>query len=99
MSEVLKKKQGEVVRAGKLLARALFGDHEEVAEELRDDILREQSEKGGGVPLTTTGFSFVRCAGCAREQAIAPDVDVRELERVGWRLDAGAWRCRFCVGK
>ena len=95
----LREKESEIGRAGRLVFDAIFGETEELEVRLGDELDREAAARGEDVAIPTTGHSFVRCAGCAREQVVAPDVDARSLEQSGWRLTSGAWRCSFCVPK
>jgi hypothetical protein len=41
--------------------------------------------------------SIIRCDECAREQTIPASFGRADVERLGWRRVARAWRCSFCV--
>jgi hypothetical protein len=95
--KILRTKEAEIAKAGRLVFDAIFGDSDEFEQTLEDEIDREAS--GDNAAITVEGHSFVRCAACGREQVVPPNIDARVLEQHGWRLDAGAWRCSFCVGR
>ncbi|MFI5296769.1 MAG: hypothetical protein ACHREM_01615 [Polyangiales bacterium] len=41
--------------------------------------------------------STIRCDDCGREQSIPASFSARDVERLGWRRVARAWRCSFCT--
>jgi hypothetical protein len=95
----LRAKESEIGKAGRLVFDALFGETEDLQTRLGDELDREAASRGKTEPILVEAHSFVRCDGCAREQIVPPDVDVRTLTQRGWRLSGGAWRCSFCVSK
>lgn len=95
----MRQKEGEIAKAGRLFFDALFGEPEDLEQRVGDELDRAAAVRGEDVPIPAVGHSFVRCEGCAREQAVPPNVDVRTLEQQGWRFAGGAWRCSFCVPK
>jgi hypothetical protein len=95
----MRQKEGEIAKAGRLFFDALFGDSSEVEERVGRELDREAAARGEDVAIPADGDSFIRCGGCAREQKVAPNVDVRSLEKHGWRLAGGVWRCAFCIPK
>jgi hypothetical protein len=95
----MRQKEGEIVKAGRLFFDAVFGESKDLEQRVGDELDRHAAARGEDVAIPTTGHSFVRCEGCAREQIVAPNVDVRSLEQSGWKFANGAWRCSFCVSK
>lgn len=96
--KILRSKEAEIAKAGRMVFDALFGDSDEFQKKIEGEIEGE-GDGGGAVDpeaITVPGHSLVRCGTCAREQVVAPDVDVRTLAQHGWQLDAGTWRCAFC---
>ena len=96
--KILRSKEAEISKAGRMVFDAIFGDSREFQQKLGEEMDRETAAEDEGA-ITVEGSSLVRCAGCAREQPVPPNVDVRALERHGWRYADGAWRCPFCVGR
>lgn len=92
--KILRRKEGEITKAGRMFFDAVFGDTKEFVRKAKEEL--EESESRAGA-ITVEAQSFVRCEGCAREQIVPPDMDARVLESRGWRLKAGAWRCPFCA--
>jgi hypothetical protein len=97
--KILRTKEAEISKAGRLVFDAIFGDSDALERRLADEADAATPDAAPGDALTVEGHSFVRCAGCAREQTVPENVDVRTLEQRGWRLAGGAWRCSFCVVK
>jgi hypothetical protein len=99
---LLKAKKRELATTGRLLFSAFFGApkafERQVEREFGEEAHPREMTTAGPAKLTE-GYSFVRCSSCAREQAVAVHLDARSLEQSGWRLDAGSWRCPFCVGR
>jgi hypothetical protein len=95
----LREKEAEIGKAGRLVFDAIFGETKDLEARVGDELDREAAARGEDVAIPTTGYSFVRCEGCAREQVVPPNIDVRSLEQSGWRFASGAWRCSFCVPK
>lgn len=95
--KILRSKEAEISKAGRMVFDAIFGDSRDFQRKLDEEIDREAAADPEAI--TVEASSFVRCAGCAREQAVPLNVDVRSLERHGWRYADGAWRCPFCVGR
>jgi hypothetical protein len=94
--KILKSKENEIAKAGRMVFDALFGDSDEFEKKLEQEI-EEDAPPGEIVPAV--GHSLLRCLGCAREQGVPPGVDVFVLEQQGWRFDGTAWRCPFCVAR
>ena len=92
--KILKSKEGEIAKAGRMLFDALFGDSAEFEKKLEDEITLDAPAED---VISTAGHSLLRCVGCAREQGVPAGVDVFTLEHEGWRFDGTAWRCPFCV--
>ena len=97
--KILRAKEGEIAKAGRMFFDAVFGDSQEFQQKLGDEIDAEATAAADARAIAVEGHSFVRCAGCAREQIVPPNVDVHVLEQQGWQFAAGAWRCSFCVGR
>jgi hypothetical protein len=97
--KLVSQKGTDIRNAGRLVFEALFGDAEELERRVGDDLDRAAAAHGESAALPTVGHSLVRCEGCAREQAVPVDVDVRTLQKSGWRFHESAWRCPFCVSK
>ena len=97
--KILRAKESEIVKAGRLFFDAVFGDSDEFQQKLGQEIDTEATAAADARAITVEGHSFVRCTGCAREHVVPPTVDVRVLEQQGWQFAAGAWRCSFCVGR
>ena len=95
--KIVRSKEAEITKAGRMVFDAIFGDSQEFQRKLDEELDREAPDAGDAI--TAQGHSLVRCAGCAREQGVPPNVDVRTLERHGWRFADGAWRCQFCAAK
>lgn len=105
---ILRSKQTEISKAGRLLFDALFSDSKEFERQIGDELDAEEQQGGapggGGAPpqapateaIPVDGRSLVRCERCGREVAVAPTEDALNLERHGWRFAAGVWRCPFC---
>jgi hypothetical protein len=93
------RKGTDIRNAGRLFFEALFGEPGELERRVGDDLDRAAAARGEDVVIPAVGHSLVRCAGCAREQAVPVDVDVRVLQKSGWRFHESAWRCPFCVSK
>ena len=106
---ILRSKQTEISKAGRLLFDALFSDAKDFEQQIGDELDAEEQQggvpaAGGGDPPRTPateaipvdGRSLVRCERCGREVAVAPTEDALNLERHGWRFAAGVWRCPFC---
>jgi hypothetical protein len=96
--KILRSKEQEIAKAGRLIFDAIFGDSREFQERVGEELDDEAAARDPNV-ITVHAESIVRCAGCAREQTIPTNVDVRVLERQGWRFGAGEWRCPFCPPK
>jgi hypothetical protein len=94
--KILRSRGAEITKAGRMVFDAIFGDSHEFQRKVGEE-LDDAAAEADADAITVEATSLVRCAGCAREQAVAANVDVRVLERQGWRFDAGAWRCSFCV--
>jgi hypothetical protein len=97
--KLVNRKGTDIRNAGRLFFEALFGEPGELERRVGDDLDRAAAAHGENVAIPTTGHSLVRCVGCAREQAVPVDIDVRVLQESGWRFHEGAWRCPFCVSK
>ena len=97
--KILRAKENEIAKAGRLFFDAVFGDSDEFEQKLAIEVDTEVDTERDTQAITVEGHSFVRCAGCAREQTVPSNVDVRVLEQQGWNFAAGAWRCSFCVGR
>jgi uncharacterized protein with PIN domain len=95
--KILRSKEAEIAKAGRLVFDAIFGDSREFQKNLEEEMDREAS--GDADAVVVEGHSFVRCSGCGREQKVPPHVDVRVVEQHGWRFASSAWRCPFCVGR
>jgi hypothetical protein len=92
--KILRRKEGEITKAGRMFFDAVFGDTKEFVRKAREELEQEETR---GDAITVEADSFVRCEGCAREQVVPADMDARALEGRGWRLRNGAWRCPFCA--
>jgi len=92
--KILRSKEAEIAKAGRLVFDALFGETEAFERTLGDELDRDSAAAG---TLTVEGSGFVRCVGCAREKPVPATVDVQVIELEGWRFDVGAWLCPFCV--
>ena len=97
--KILRAKESEIAKAGRMFFDAVFGDSEEFQQKIGDEIDAEADAAADANAITVEGHSFVRCAGCARVQFVPPNVDVHVLEQQGWQFAASAWRCSFCVGR
>ncbi len=95
----MRQKEGEIAKAGRLFWDAVFGEPKELEQRVGDELDRVAAARGEDVAIPAVGHSLVRCEGCAREQGVPPDIDVRSLEKRGWRFAGGAWRCAFCIPK
>ncbi len=95
----MREKEAEIGKAGRLFFDAIFGESKDLEQRVGDELDRAAAARGEDVAIPATGHSFVRCEGCAREQIVPPDVDVRSLAQSGWQFTNGAWRCSFCVSK
>jgi hypothetical protein len=105
---ILRSKQTEISKAGRLLFDAIFSDGDDFQRQIGDELDAEEgagaAPVAGGAPaqpaaveaIPVDGRSFVRCERCGREVAVAPTEDALNLERHGWRFAAGVWRCSFC---
>ena len=92
--KILKSKENEIAKAGRMVFDALFGDSAEFEKKLEDEITLDAPAEA---VVPAEGHSLLRCVGCAREQGVPAGVDVFTLEQQGWRFDGTAWRCPFCV--
>jgi hypothetical protein len=92
--KILKSKEDEITKAGRMVFDALFGDSAEFERKIEDEITLDAPAEA---VIPTSGHSLLRCVGCAREQGVPAGVDVFTLEQQGWRFDGTAWRCPFCV--
>ncbi len=95
----MREKEAEISKAGRLFFDAIFGESKDLEQRVGDELDRAAAARGDDVAIPAAGHSFVRCEGCAREQVVPPDVDVRSLAQGGWQFANGAWRCSFCVSK
>ena len=91
---ILKSKENEIAKAGRMVFDALFGDSAEFEKKLEEEVAADAPAE---VAIPAAGHSLLRCVGCAREQGVPAGVDVFTLEQQGWRFDGTAWRCPFCV--
>jgi hypothetical protein len=92
---ILRAKEAEISKAGRMVFDAIFGDSDEFEQKLSDELDAEDGDERE--VITVEAHSLVRCGGCGREQSVPTSVDVRVLEQHGWRFAAGDWRCPFCV--
>jgi hypothetical protein len=89
---ILRAKESEIAKAGRLVFDALFGETHEFERNIADEIDRDAEPA-----VTVEGHGFVRCFGCAREKPVPAAVDVHVIEEEGWRFDGVGWRCPFCI--
>jgi uncharacterized protein with PIN domain len=97
--KILRAKETEITRAGKLVFDAIFGeskDFEKHVAELEEEATAPPADPNA---IQTSGYTVVRCDACNREAILPANVDLRALEQVGWRrVRDDAWRCATCGG-
>ncbi|HEX7664375.1 MAG TPA: hypothetical protein VF407_07695, partial [Polyangiaceae bacterium] len=69
---ILKSKETEIAKAGRLFFDAIFGDQKELERELEEQDT-ERSEQG--VTIDVDACSLIECAGCKRELIVPPNLD------------------------
>ena len=94
--KILRAKETEITRAGKLVFDAIFGESK--AFEKRVAELEEETEPPADPSaIEVPGYSVVHCSSCSREAVLPANVDARALEQVGWRGTGETWRCPMCA--
>jgi hypothetical protein len=97
--KILRTKENEIAKAGKLVFDAIFGDDKELEQRLSKELDEETDPPADPSAIDVQGYTVVRCARCPREAVLPANVDARALEQVGWRRVAGsdAWCCPMCA--
>jgi uncharacterized protein with PIN domain len=100
--KILKSKEAEIAKAGRLMFDALFGDDGEleknVEQELADEE-RDSTARGEWKVVDVEGHTLLRCDDCGRELVMLGSVNVELAERHGWRAENDKWRCSKCAAK
>ncbi len=100
--KILRTKENEIAKAGRLMFDALFGDDKELEQRLGKE-LDEEATAPPADPnaIDVVGCLVVPCSSCPREAVIPSNVDAKTLELVGWRRapTGAAWRCPMCVAR
>jgi hypothetical protein len=87
---ILRAKESEIAKAGRLVFDALFGETEVFERNLSEEIDRDAEA------ITVEGHGFDRCDGCGREKSLPAHND-QLVEEEGWRFDGACWHCPLCV--
>ena len=96
--KILRTKENEIAKAGKLVFDALFGDDDELERRLSKELDEETTDPPADPDaIEVVGCLVVPCSTCPREAVIPANVDARALELVGWRKNGDAWRCPMCA--
>ena len=100
--KILRTKEREIAKAGRLVFDALFGEDGELEKKLQEELPddeRDSTARGNWEVVDVEGHSLLRCDACGRELILAGSVDVALAERHGWRFAGGKWTCSTCTKK
>ena len=96
--KILRRKESEIAKAGKLVFDALFGDDSELEQRLSKALDEETTDPPADPnAIEAVGCLVVPCATCTREAVVPAYVDARGLELVGWRPAGDGWHCPMCA--
>jgi hypothetical protein len=99
---ILRTKENEIAKAGKLVFDAIFGDDKELEQRLGKELDEEATDPPADPnAIDVVGCLVVPCSSCTREAVIPSHVDPKALELVGWRRvpPGDTWRCPMCAAK
>jgi hypothetical protein len=100
--KILKSKELEIAKAGRLMFDALFGDDGELEKNVNQELADEERDstvRGEWQVVDVEGHTLLRCDDCGRELVMLGSVNVELAERHGWRAENDKWRCSTCAAK
>ena len=95
--KILKSKESEITRAGRLFFDAVFGDQKEIERELAE----EDTERapGDAAVIDVEACTVLECGVCHRELIVPTSLDSTVIAAQDWRFTEGVWTCRTCTPK
>jgi hypothetical protein len=98
--KILQAKEKEIVKAGRLVFDAIFGNDGDLEKKLDEELAdseRDSTARGNWEVVEAEGHSLLRCDVCTREIVMVGSIDVAVAERHGWRATNGKWKCSTCA--
>ncbi len=98
--KILQAKEKEIVKAGRMVFDALFGEDGELEKKLDQELTeseRDTTVRGDWQVVEAEGHSLLRCDVCGRELVMVGSINVAVAEKHGWRSTNDKWRCGTCV--
>ena len=100
--KILRAKEKEIVKAGRFMFDALFGEYGELEKKLEDEIgddERDSTARGNWEIVDAVGHTLLRCDVCGRELVLVGSIDMGIAEEHGWRSRNEKWMCGTCNRK
>ncbi|MEO8874156.1 MAG: hypothetical protein ABI461_01100 [Polyangiaceae bacterium] len=100
--KLLRTKEHEIAKAGRMVFDAIFGDEGELEKKVEQELAdeeRDSTARGEWKVVDAEGHTLLRCDVCGRELVMLGSVNVALAEQHGWHCSEDKWKCRICNAK